>query len=131
MFRKSRITGAVVLAAAVATTAGCEAAAAPPKAGCAPSYQVRSGLGSFTATQSGPGAPVDWGLYPGYPAIHFELKVFAGNKLVDERKQATPPKGTVRAEDVAGRSGQDLTVEGRLLDGKHNTLEFQLKCVLA
>ena len=120
-----------VLIAIAATTVACEATAAPPKGDCAPNYEVRSGLGSFSATQSGPGAPIAWGIYPDYPALHFELQVFAGSRLVDERKQATPPHGTVRAEDVAGRSGQDLTVQGRLLDGKHNVVEFRLKCTIA
>jgi hypothetical protein len=125
----SRIVNALLLVAA--TAAGCEAQAAPPEGTCSPAYELRSGMGSFSARQSGPGAPVVWGLYPDYPAIRFELQVYVGSRLVDERKQATPPSGTVRAEDVAGKTGQDLTVAGRLLDGKHNTFEFQLKCVLA
>jgi hypothetical protein len=125
----NRITAALVLVAA--TTAACAVAASPPRGNCSPTYEVRSGLGSYSAQQPGPGAPVDWGLYPDYPAIRFDLQVYVGSRLVDERKQTTPPHGTVRAEDVAGRSGQDLTVAGRLLDGKHNTLEFQLKCTIA
>jgi hypothetical protein len=124
-----RITAALVLVAA--TTAGCAVEASPPKGNCSPSYEERSGLGSFSAQQPDHGAPIDWGLYPDYPAIRFELQVHVGSRLVDERKQTTPPRGAVRAEDVAGKAGQDLTVAGRLLDGKHNTLEFQLKCVIA
>jgi len=123
-----KIVGTTLIAV---VTAGCAVQAAPAKGNCSPSYEVHSGMGSFAARQPGPGAPVEWGLYPDYPAIRFELQVYAGNKLVDERKQTTPPRGTVKAADVAGKSGQDLTVSGRLLDGKHNTLEFQLKCVIA
>jgi hypothetical protein len=126
----NRISVAVALAIA-STAAGCAVAASPPKGDCSPSYEVRSGLGSFSVQQPAPGAPIDWGIYPDYPAIRFELQVFVGSRMVDEQKQATPPHGTVRAEDVVGNSGRDLTVEGRLLDGKHNTLEFQLKCVIA
>jgi hypothetical protein len=125
----NRIGAALTLVAAVA--AGCTAEASPAKGNCSPNYEVRSGLGSFSASQPAPGAPIDWGLYPDYPAIHFEVQVYVGSTVVDERKQDTPPRGTIRAVDVAGRSGQDLTVSGRLLDGKHNVLEFQLKCVVA
>jgi hypothetical protein len=111
----NRITAALVLIAV--TAAACAVEAAPPKGTCSPGYEERSGLGSFSARQPGPGAPIDWGLYPDYPAIRFDLQVHVGSRLVDERKQTTPPRGTVRAADVAGKSGQDLTVAGRLLDG--------------
>jgi hypothetical protein len=123
----ARKTAAAALA--VVAVAGCRAQVEPPKGSCSPAYEVRSGMGSFTAKQPGPGAPVDWGIYPDYPALRFELQVYVGNRLVDEREQTTPPSGTIR--DVSGAAGQDLTVAGRLLDGKHNTLEFRLQCVLA
>jgi hypothetical protein len=124
----NRIVASLLLVLAVA---GCRAQVEPPKGSCSPAYELRSGMGSFTARQPGPGAPVDWGLYPMDPALRFELQVYVGNRLVDERAQTTPPSGTVRAEDVAGEAGQDLTVSGRLLDGKHNTVEFRLQCTLA
>jgi hypothetical protein len=37
----------------------------------------------------------------------------------------------VSARDVAGRSGQDFTASGQILDAEGNTLNFQLKCVIA
>src|SRR3954454_142285 len=122
---------ALALAVVAATAAGCAVEASPPKGDCSPIYEAPSKLGSFSAQQSGPGASIQWGIYPNYPASRFVVDVFAGSKKVDHKDQAYPPHGSVNARDVAGRSGQDFTVSGQITDVKNNQLNFQLKCVIA
>jgi hypothetical protein len=122
---------ALALAVLTATAAGCAVEASPPKGNCSPGYEAPSKLGSFSAQQSGPGASIQWGIYPNYPAARFVVDVFAGSRKVDHKDQNYPPHGSVNAKDVAGKSGQDFTVSGQITDAKNNLLNFQLKCVIA
>ena len=113
------------------TTGGCAVEVSPPKGDCSPSYAAPSEYGSFSAQQSGPGAPIQWGIYPNYPVARFVVDVLVGSRRVDHKDQNYPPHGSVSATDVRGRSGEDLTVSGQITDAKGNALNFQLKCVIA
>ncbi len=114
-----------------ATTAGCAVEASPPKGNCSPIYEAPSKLGSFSAQQRGPGAPIQWGIYPNYPATRFVLDIFAGTDKVDHKDQNYPPHASVPPVKLRGKSGQDFAVSGQIVDAKHNTLNIQLKCVIA
>jgi hypothetical protein len=126
--RRAVIALAVVL---VALTAGCAVEASPPKGNCSPGYEAPSKLGSFSAQQRGPGAGIQWGIYPNYPATRYVVDIFVGRQKVDGKNQTYPPHGSVSASAVAGRSGQDFTASGQIFDAKGNVLNFQLKCVIA
>ncbi|WP_214404725.1 hypothetical protein [Pseudonocardia lacus] len=117
--------------ALVALTAGCAVEASPPKGNCSPGYEAPSKLGSFSAQQRGPGAAIQWGIYPNYPATRYIVDIFVGRQKVDGKNQAYPPHGSVSARTVAGKSGQDFTASGQIFDAKGNVLNFQLKCVIA
>jgi hypothetical protein len=91
-----------MVVALVALTSGCVVEASPPKGNCSPSYEAPSELGSFSAQQRGPGAPIQWGIYPNYPATRYIVDIFVGKGKVDGKNQAYPPHGSVSARDVAG-----------------------------
>lgn len=110
---------------------GCAVEVSPPKGNCSPSYEAPSEYGSFSAQQSGPGAPIQWGIYPNYAVSRFVVDILVGSRRVDHKDQIYPPHGSVSATDVRGRSGQDLTVSGQITDAQGNSLSFQLKCVIA
>jgi hypothetical protein len=128
-----RLRGAVaaVVVALVALTAGCAIEASPPKDNCSPGYEAPSQLGKYSAQQRGPGAPIQWGIYPNYPATRYIVDIYAGKDKVDGKNQAYPPHGSVPPVKLAGKSGQDFTASGQIIDAKGNTLNFQLKCIIA
>src|SRR3954465_2543941 len=86
---------ALALAVLTATAAGCAVEASPPKGNCSPGYEAPSKLGSFSAQQSGPGATIQGGISPNYPAARFVVDVCAGSRKVAHKDQSSPPHGSV------------------------------------
>ena len=123
-----------VIVTALAVTAGATACAvevSPPKRSCSPEYRAPSKYGSFSAQQSGPGASIQWGIYPNYPATRYVADVYVGSTRFDHKDQNYPPHGSVPSRVVRGKGGQDFTVSGVIYDGHGNRLNYRLACVIA
>jgi hypothetical protein len=128
----SRVVVALLAAITFACgLAGCAVEAKAPVGNCSPSYTPSSKYGNFSAQQSGPGASIQWGIYPNVAASRYVVDVYVGNRRVDHKDQAYPPHGSVSATDVRGKGGQVFGISGQAWDGNKNTLVFQLQCHIA
>lgn len=122
---------ALALMFAVGGLTACSAEVQPSIGNCSPSYTPTSKYGRFSAQQRGPGAPIQWGIYPNMAATRFVVDVYVGSHRVDRKDQNYPPHGSVSAADVRGRARQIFRISGTAWDSDQNTLAFTLQCYVA
>lgn len=133
---KKTVSGiAATVLGAVAIT-GCNPAEFRQSlASCTPSYNPHSGFGSFSVQQRGPGAPIQYGIYPSPKSAgtyyYLVVTISGKRKPYDVKRQDYPPHGSVDAPTVRRYEGHTLTLAGTVSrDGKLR-LTYQLNCKVA
>src|SRR6266567_4231938 len=96
----------VILGAACTQMVGGE----NPNQPCSPGARYSSQYGLIAIQQAGPGAPLQWGLYPHVPASRYVVDVFVGKNRVDHKDQNYPPHGSINAKDLY--TGAQVAVTG-------------------
>lgn len=132
-----RRTRALVLVIAVAAASGCEGLddAGTTTHSCSPSYVDENKFGRISAQQAGPGARINWGVYPKKKDyVRYVARLYIDSrKLGGGKDQKYDPHGTVNADTVKAKSkpGSVFRIEGETYDADGNGYSFFLRCRLA
>jgi len=101
---------------------------------CSPSYVDEDEFGRVSAQQAGPGALIQWGVYPKRSYQRYTVRLYIDSrKLSGGRDQDYEPRGTVDADVVMakGKTGSVFRLEGETHDARGQKHKFVLRCRLA
>lgn len=101
---------------------------------CSPSYVDENDFGRVTARQAGPGALIQWGVYPNRSYKRYVVRLYIDSrKLGGGRDQNYEPHGTVDADVVMakGKTGSVFRLESETHDAQGRKHKSVLRCRLA
>ena len=126
----------LALALAITATPACEGVGntTETRHSCSPGYVDENDFGRVSAEQAGPGALIQWGVYPKRSYQRYVVRLYIDSrKLGGGRDQNYEPHGTVNADTVTakGKTGSVLRIEGETYDAQGRKYKFFLRCRLA
>lgn len=125
----------VALVLSVLMTGACSAEGAPDhgRDECSPSYVINhEDLGEIVVQQAGKNKAIAWGFKAKkkYRDARYKLKVYTGDRKVDDKNQDYAPHGSQNAARAKKYSGEVLRLVGTAKkDGK--TFDYDVRCYIA
>ena len=124
-----------IVALCLLTTGACEGGSSlgGGRDECSPSHSVEyEELGEIVVQQAGKNKAIAWGVKAKkrYRDARFKLKIYAGDRKVDDKNQDYAPHGSQNAARAKKYSGKVLQIVGTAKkDG--DTVDFDVRCHIA